>query len=150
MGTLGRWEVCRGAHCVATREEEGDVRIVCFNGKALGPRYYLAEESSHTPQEVDGLFTDLEPLEVELVLHGFREDHRKYYVRQRILNEKRGGALGKWRSLGCVAHPSRDDLEFLERTSVPDVELAVEAPAEGTLRLRFTMEPNELRSIVIL
>lgn len=150
LETLGRWEVCRGPHCVVTREEEGDVRIVCFNGKALGPRYYLAEESSHTPQEVDGLFTDLEPLEVELVLHGFREDHGKYYVRQRILNEKRGGALGKWRSLGCVAHPSRDDLEFLERTSVPDVELAVEAPAEGTLRLRFTMEPNELRSIVIL
>ncbi len=150
LNTLGRLEICRTEHCIVTLERDDDVRIVCWNRKRLGPMYYLAEEGSYRPQEIDSLFTDLEPVRVEIVLHGFRDHHGPYYIRQRILNEKRGGALGKWLNLGCVTNPNRDDLEFLERTSVPEVKLSTALSQNGTLCLRFTMEPNELRSIVIM
>lgn len=40
-------------------------------------------------------------------------------------------------------------MEFLERTSVPDVTLDRVPGKDGELRLRVVLEPNELRIITI-
>lgn len=149
LGTLGRRQLCRTEHCIITAEGERDIRIICFNTKALGHQYYLLEENAHRPDQLDGLFVDLEPLEIELVLAGFREDQGPYCIRQRILNEAQGGPLGKWVALGCSSNLSRGDMEFLERTSIPAVTLEQREAPGGQLCLRFRMEPNELRSITI-
>ena len=135
--------------CIITAEGERDIRIVCFNTKALGHQYYLLEENAHRPDQMDGLFADLESLEVEIVLTGLPEDQGPYSVRQRILSETQGGALGKWVALGCSSNLSRGDMEFLERTSIPTVTLEQRETPGGRLCLRFCMEPNELRSITI-
>ena len=86
---------------------------------------------------------------MELTIQGLEGRRGPYYVRQRILNEKQGSPLSKWISLGCVSSLSRDDMEFLERTSVPDVTLDRVPGKDGELRLRVVLEPNELRIITI-
>ena len=44
---------------------------------------------------------------------------------------------------------AREDLELLERTSIPDGTLEKREILNGDLTLNFTMQPNELRLIVI-
>lgn len=149
LHSLGRYKLCQTEHCVVTQEGREEIRVLCFNGKALGPKYYLLEENAHQPDDLDALFVDLEPLELELTIQGLEGCRGPYYVRQRILNEKQGSPLRKWISLGCVSSLSRDDIEFLERTSVPDVTLDRIPGKDGKLRLRVLLEPNELRIIVI-
>lgn len=146
---LGKYRLCETEHCVITGEREESIQILCYNYKALGPKYFLLEEDAHRPDNLDSLFVDLEPLEMEIHLTNLPERPGPYYIRQRILNEKQGGALGKWVRLGCILNLSRDDLEFLERTSVPDVVLEQCEAVNQELTLRFAMEPNELRLIII-
>ena len=71
-----------------------------FQWEALGPKYYLLEENAHQPDDLDALFVDLEPLELELTIQGLEGRRGPYYVRQRILNEKQE-PLRKWISLEC-------------------------------------------------
>ena len=146
---LGRYKLCETEHCLVTGEGPGELRILCYNQKALGPQYYLLEENSHRPETLDGLFVDRDPLPMELRLTGLPLEHGPYFIRQRILNESQGGPLGKWIHLGCIPNLSRDDLEFLERTSVPEVSLEQREAVNGELVLRFTLEPNELRYLSI-
>lgn len=146
---LGRYRLCQTDHCLVTGEGPGELRILCYNNKALGPKYYLLEENSHRPESLNGLIVDLDPLSIELLLTGLPVEHGPFLIRQRILNEKQGGPLAKWIHLGCISNLSRDDLEFLERTSVPEVSLEKREAPGGELLLQFTMEPNEIRYISI-
>jgi len=55
LDKLGRYMITRGDNFVVTEEHPGDLRILCFNNKALGPRYYLSEEDSTKPEDLDEL-----------------------------------------------------------------------------------------------
>lgn len=144
---LGRYQLAKTAHCIVTENGVGDIHILCFNSKGLGPKYYLVEENAHRPQELDGLYSDLEPLWMELVLEGMTAE--SCHVRQRILNPGKGSVLDKWIALDCVENLTRGDLEYLERTAVPEMVMEKIRPASGEIRLKFRMEPNEMRMIMI-
>ena len=76
-------------HCVVTQEGREEIRVLCFNGKALGPKYYLLEENAHQPDDLDALFVDLEPLELELTIQGLEAvsyTHLDVYKRQLYLS----------------------------------------------------------------
>ena len=141
---LGRDKLAQTANCIVTKESKNDIRIRCFNSKALGPKYYLVEENAHRPQELNGLYSDLEPLWMELVLEA-----PAYHIRQRALNAEKGSVLDKWAALDCAENLTRSDPEYLERTAVPETLIEKSAPAGGELRLKFRMEPNEIRMIII-
>lgn len=141
---LGRDKLAQTANCIVTEESKNDIRILCFNSKALGPKYYLVEENAHRPQELNGLYSDLEPLWMELVLEGMEAP--AYHIRQRVLNAEKGSVLDKWAALDCAENLTRSNLE---RTAMPEMLMEKAAPAGGDLRLKFRMEPNEMRMIII-
>ena len=141
---LGRDKLAQTANCIVTEESKNDIRILCFNSKALGPKYYLVEENAHRPQELNGLYSDLEPLWMELVLEGMEAP--AYHIRQRVLNAEKGSVLDKWAALDCAENLTRSNLE---RTAMPEMLMEKAAPAGGDLRLKFRMEPNEMRAIII-
>ena len=95
-------------------------------------------------RELNGLYSDLEPLWMELVL-----ETPAYHIRQRALNAEKGSVLDKWAALDCAEDLTRSDPEYLERTAVPEMLIEKAAPAGGELRLKFRMEPNEMRMIII-
>ena len=146
---LGRYKILQTNHCVITAEGEREYRILCFNNKKLGPRYFILPEDFHKPDSLDELFVDLKPMEMEIVLTGMPQRQNAYYIRQRILNEEQGGPLQKWIRLGCIPNLSRDDLELIERSSIPDGILEQRKVTNGELKLSFTMKPNEIRMIYI-
>ena len=146
---LGKYKILQAKNCIITAEGQREYRILCYNNKELGPKYFLLPEDFHKPDMLDELFVDLQPMQMEIVLKGIPKRQGPYYIRQRILNEEQGGALKKWIRLGCTLNLAREDLELLERTSIPDGTLEKREILNGDLTLNFTMQPNELRLIVI-
>ena len=147
ISQLGDHLITRTPCCTATAYHAGDIRILCWNRKHLGPKYYLMEEDSFKADDLDELMTDTDPLFLDLSLSGVDGDTCR--IRQRILNGKRTSILKKWVDLGSIETLSRDDLDYLSQTAVPEVVSEIVEITDGNLRLRFRMEPNELRMIMI-
>lgn len=145
---LGSRMVHKTEHCIVTAEDSGEIRVLCWNRKYLGPLYYVSEEDSFTPDGLDRLFENLEPWWMELVLKGL-DGRKTYRVRQRILNDQKGSVLHKWIDLGCSKYLSRDDLEYLEQTSIPEVTSEYRTATGDEIRVSFCLQPNELRMITI-
>jgi len=145
---MGDRRLLNAAKICATCFHPGDIRIVCWNRKNLGPRYYTQPEDSFRLEQIDQMMDNLDPYVMELKIVGLKEGQR-YRIRQRIMNEEGGSALHKWRKLGCSEALSRDDLEYLYQMCTPEV-LSEDRILEGDLmRIFFRMAPNEMRMIQI-
>ena len=146
---LGNRLLLKGPDCAATSGGPEDVRIVCWNKKNPGPRYYMAEEDTFKPQEIGNLFENTNECRRILTVSGL-EDGKAYRIRQRVLNTEHGSVLDKWVRLGSQKDLSRDDLEYLNQTSVPEVISEVRQAAEGVIRISVRLKANEMRMIQIL
>ena len=49
------------------------------------------------------------------------EEEELLAVRQEILNTEKGSVLDKWNRFDCSDNLTRSDLEYLERTSMPEI-----------------------------
>lgn len=145
---LGKYRILQTDHCIVTAEHLGDIRILCYNYKSLGPRYYLKEENSHMPDELDQLFVDLDRCCMELIVR-YPQDETALIVRQETLNAEKGSILDKWIRFGCSESVSRSDMEFLERTSIPEITAERVVPLDRAIQISVQMEPNEIRMITI-
>lgn len=149
LDKLGRYRLAGSDNCVVTEEHPGDLRILCFNNKALGPRYYLSEEDATKPEEMGKLFVNTDPLNMEFRIR-FPENRAAYTIRQRILNAGKGSVLNKWIDFGCSTKLSRGDMEYLGKTSTPEIVMERKESMDNELRLTLTLEPNEIRLITIM
>lgn len=148
LNRLGKYRILQTDQCIVTAEHTGDIRILCFNSKALGPRYYLREENSYLPDELDQLFVDLDSSCLELNIH-FPEEEELLAVRQEILNTEKGSVLDKWNRFDCSDNLTRSDLEYLERTSIPEIIAERVVPIDRSIHISVKMEANEIRLILI-
>lgn len=149
LGRLGRFRIAQSENCIVTAESDHDIRILCFNNKALGPKYYLYEENVYRPDELSRLFVSTDPLSMELTIR-MGQEQEIYTVRQKVLNEHKGSILNKWIDFGCSMHLSRSDMRYLERTSTPEITMERMVSVEGVLRISLQLEPNEIRFITIM
>ncbi len=134
--------------CCATCFHPGDIRIVCWNRKNLGPQYYTRQENASRPEEIGEMMDNLDPYVMELKVSGL-EEGQKYRIRQRIMNEESGSVLHKWMKLGGSQTLSRDDLEYLYQTCTPEVVSEERIAESGLMRIFFRMAPNEMRMLQI-
>ena len=149
LDKLGRYRLAGSDNCVVTLEHPGDLRILCFNNKALGPKYYLSEEDATKAEELGKLFVNIDPINMEFRIR-FPENRAIYTIRQRILNADKGSVLNKWIDFGCSTNLSRGDMEYLEKTSTPEIVMERKESVDSELRITLTLEPNELRLITIM
>ncbi len=147
LSQLGNKKLASTRYCFASSYQNEDLRIVCWNRKYLGPRYYMVEEDSFSAEEIPGLLEDTDSMPMHLEITGL--EGQSYRIRQRILNMERGSVVKKWIELGSFKNLSRDDLEYLSQTSVPEVVSEVRTPIEGSILLPIRLEVNELRMIVV-
>ena len=145
---LGDRLLAETSDLIATCFSTSDIRILTWNKKYPGPKYYISEENSFRPDELPGLFENLDPRRLKIQISGL-EEGRKYRIRQRTLNQEHGSILDKWIKLGGNRDLSRDDQEYLSLTSVPEVTAAEMISESGMLELELVLEANELRMIQI-
>lgn len=145
---LGRRLLYRNEHCLVTSNNEKDIRILCWNKKVLGPKYYMQEEDSFNPKEIEGLFENLDGYAMEFKIKGIPTG-QKMLIRQQVVNKDHGSVLDKWITLGGLKELNRDDLEYLNQTAVPEVSLEEFIQEEDPLQISVKLEPNEIRLIRI-
>ncbi len=145
---LGDHVMLLANNCCATCFHPGDIRIVCWNRKNLGPQYYTRTEDASRPEEIGQMMDNLDPYVTELKISGL-EEGQKYRIRQRIMNDDSGSVLHKWMKLGGSQTLSRDDLEYLYQTCTPEVVSEERTAESGLMRIFFRMAPNEMRMLQI-
>ena len=145
---LGDQKLLFTNNCVATCSRPDDISILCWNLRPLGPKYYMTDEDKVELFELEQYFEDNDPYWMEVHVTDL-EPGVRYRIRQRVLNTHSGSALQRWIDLGATDSLSRDDLEYLSQTSVPNVLLQEKEADKGTLRISFRMEANEMRAIHI-
>ena len=148
MSSLGRYLIERGDRYIITCENDRDIRILCWNRIPPDKDYFLSEENSRNPQELEGLFRKADSQSAEFALELSR-DSGTWRVRHTILNEENGSILNRWIALQCEEELTRDDMEYLSRTTAPLVTSSREELIEGVLRFSFVMKPHELRLITV-
>ena len=147
LGQLGDIRLASSANCFATANHPGDIRILCWNRKFLGPRYYMVDEDSFGIRDIPEFYENTDTLPMQLLLTGLEQT--EYRIRQRVINMERGSVISKWMELGGLDSLSRDDLEYLVQTAVAEVLSEIRTPVEGEILLSFRMEVNELRMIAL-
>ncbi len=147
LDNMGKYQMTHMDNCIITAEDEGDIRILCCNNKALGPKYFFTKENSYKPQDLKRMYVDREVKNLEIELQ-FTENST-YTIRQNILNEKKGSILDKWIAFGCDQELSREDIEYMKQTAVPEIISEKKKTINKSLRLGVQMEPNEIRLIII-
>ena len=145
---LGDRKLLLSDNCAASSFHSDDIRIVCWNRKNLGPRYYVNEEDSFRPEEIEQMMENLDPYFLELKIEGL-DSGQRYRIRQRIMNEETGGVLLKWRKLGVPTVLSRDDQEYLYQTCIPEVISEDKTAENGGLHIALRLMANEIRMIQI-
>ena len=148
MSSLGRYLIERGDRYIITCENDRDIRILCWNRIPPDKDYFLSEENSRNPQELEGLFRKADSQSAEFALE-LPRDSGTWRVRHTILNEENGSILNRWIALQCEEELTRDDMEYLSRTTSPLVTSSREELIEGVLRFSFVMKPHELRLITV-
>ena len=148
LNSLDSMKIFQNDHCIATKNRDGDIHILCCHPKMLGSAYYLFEENSYRPEEIDRLFINRDSQSVKIVLE-YPEKDGCVQIHHHIVNDSFGSVLNKWIQFGCIREMLREDIRYLQRVSVPEIRMKSQQFDDGKLVLDFVMEPNEIRLITI-
>lgn len=148
INRLGRYLITKTEECIITAETEREIQVICWNCQQPDISYYLTEENSIPPEQVHNLFADREEKTLDIILKTPLPDG-SYQIKQRIVNGQCGSILNKWIEFNCSEEVSKDDMEYLLSTSVPEIHLEKIQAVNHTIRLTISMDVNEMRFISI-
>lgn len=145
---IGKYKVAQGENYLITKNSGSDIYILCYNNKSLGIHYYLLEENMYQPDEIEKLFQNRDRLKLTIELKNLEEDGN-YMVRQKIINEEAGSILNKWELMEFERDLVYEDMEYLRKVSVPEIQIGHIRVQNKRFRLNVMMEPDEIRLIMI-
>lgn len=149
LSELGNLLIEKGENYIITKNDEGHIRILCFNNKNLSPKYFLVEEDRHKPEGISQLFLNKDSLNLKIRLKKLPYNDT-FVVRQKIVNENNGSILNQWIEMGCEKELLPEDIQYLRRTSVPAVKIQRIHMEDQHLELNIEMAPHEMRWISII
>ena len=148
LGKLGKQVLRQSENGIITKDEDGNFKILCFNLKVLGSAYYLLEENSYQPEEINRLFVNKDSKKIKITL-SVPGDGQQVKIRHSIINDMYGSVLNQWIQLGCASDLQKEDIDYIRKTCVPGMILQNENIQNGKLVLNLTLAPNEVRLITV-
>lgn len=121
--------------------------IVCHNCKQLSYKYYYAEETGRTSQDISDYFEDNDDKKMSFRLEGLKNG--KYFLKSRTVNEEDGSALHNWLNMD-FKYPSffsRDELDYLNSVSKPSIKGRMLMVEDNTLHFDCVLKPNEIKHL---
>ncbi len=145
MGNLGRYLLKTGEHYIVTDNGGSNYRIACHNLKSLGYQYGLFEEDKYSVNEITTLFTDSKSLRLHFELPA--QINGRYILRIYSVSQKFGSILDNWSQMASDEELTREDVEYLNRISVPRMVRLYCGEQNGKIRFDTQLEPNEIQFI---
>lgn len=143
MNMLGDTLIDRGENYIVTRTSHGSYYILCFNQKRFNSSYYLNEEGGYQPDQLNGLFEDLDPIDLIFTLDHMPQD-TVYTVKARRINESEGSILCEWGKFQYESYLDRADVKYLRDACFPRMTMRKLNVRGGTLQIKETIEANEV------
>ncbi|MCF0127741.1 MAG: hypothetical protein HUJ70_04185, partial [Pseudobutyrivibrio sp.] len=108
----------------------------------LNYQYGTMREDEVILQEQDYLFTNLKKHRMHFDLPAGKEG--KYLVRIYAVNQKFGSIQDLWMQMSTDAELAAEDLEYLERVSIPRMTTQLISTKNGRIAFDLILEPNEI------
>ena len=143
MNMLGSWLVDRGENYIVTRTQHGTYYILCFNQKRFSSSYYLREEGSCQPDQLNDLFEDQDPIDLIFTLDHMPQD-AVYTVKARRINDSEGSILSEWGKFQYESYLEGHDVKYLRETCFPRMAMKKLNVKGGMLQFKETVEANEV------
>ena len=149
MNALGNWYLNRNDNIAAFTNDYGNYHVIAHNCKSLGYRYFM-EENNLDVKNLGSYFENTDPLETRIRIS--HVENGLYLIKTRSISSKGGSVQDEMERMKpedvSFVHPH--DIEFLERVSVPHINLKEVTVDNGILDISVVLEPNEFVFIHII
>lgn len=137
----------KNEYAILTANGRGGYTIACHNSKKLTYRYAVKEENEITIAEQNRLYEDLEPVELKFAIA--HVENGEYLIKIGYINQNSGSVQDLWKEMGMVSNLSHGEIDYLKRSSMPQVEMKRIHVTDGTLRMETSLQAHEIRVINI-
>lgn len=147
---LDHYFIYKDENVLVTNDDIKYFEIVCHNCKQLSYKYYYAEETGRTSQEISDYFEDNDDKKMSFRLEGLKNG--KYFLKSRTVNEEDGSALHNWLNMD-FKYPSffsRDELDYLNSVSKPSIKGRMLMVEDNTLHFDCVLKPNEIKHLHLI
>jgi beta-xylosidase/AraC-like DNA-binding protein len=135
----------KNEHSIVTTNGSGSYTIVCHNSKKLTYKYAMKEENEIDIEQQDSLYEELEPLNLSVRINHL--ENGNYVVKIYYINRNNGSVQDAWKQMDYTKNLSGGEIDYLQRTSIPRMEMKKLKVEEGIVRVEATLQPHEIRMI---
>lgn len=148
LNMMGSGLVEKGRNYIITRNWDHDFYILCFYHSWFGYDYFTKEENELSLSDMDHIFQNEGPIELEFELQNLPSNGR-YMIRTRSVGHDHGSILDEWKMLGYETNIESSDVKYLREVCIPHLTLEKQEAYGNRLRIRRTLQVHELSLIHI-
>ena len=143
LNQLGETLIQKGENYIATSKGGYSIYILCFNYKEYNSNYYMHTEHLASPDDVNKMFQDSDPLTINFTLENM-EDQTDYIIKRRKINQTAGSLLGEWKKFQYYNDLSHNDIKQMRSKCTPDTSLERQTSRDQKLHIQLTLESHEI------
>ena len=121
--------------------------IACHNYKKLSAQYVFSEEEKITVETIDNYMENDESLKLQFRLENVKDGD--YLVKIHMVNKENGSAQDIWKRLQYSKNLARDEMQYLEKSAIPRMEMKNVHVEGGVLELENVLMAQEIRLLDI-
>ena len=121
--------------------------IACHNFKKLSAQYVFSEEEKITVETIDNYMENDESLKLQFRLENVKDGD--YLVKIHMVNKENGSAHDIWKRLQYSKNLARDEMQYLEKSAIPRMEMKNVHVEGGVLELENVLMAQEIRLLDI-
>lgn len=137
-----------GKNYVCTGNGRDSFRIVCHNFTGFNYNYYLTDEDKIRIQNIPVMLDENRDMTYRVRLEGI--SNGKYIIKSRQINQQYGSVQDEWLRLNLEKELNMQEQEYLERISIPRLQIRYQKVTRRVLEFEYTLEPNEIRHLHII
>ena len=148
LSRLGSTVLFADRHMIVTMRNPGDYMILAVNDVAFHVNYFMKEESSIRPEDVESVLDTGKVLAIQLVIRDLA-DADEYIVKTRSVSRRSGSILDEWKRFRFETSLERTDVKYFQEICVPHMSLEHKNVSGGRLSVRIVLEAQEFRLLHI-
>lgn len=133
---------------VCTGNGRDSFRIVCHNFTGFNYNYYLTDEDKIRIQNIPVMLNENREMLYRVRLEGV--SNGSYIIKSRQINQQYGSVQDEWFRLNLEKELNMQEMEYLERISIPRLQIRHQEVCRNVLEFEYTLAPNEIRSLHII
>lgn len=117
-------------------------RIMCHNFSGFNYNYYLTDEDKIRIQNIPIMLEENRERIYRVRMEGI--NNGSYIIKSRQINQRHGSVQDEWLRLNLEKELNMQEQEYLERISVPRLQIRHQKVTRKVLEFEYTLAPNEI------